>query len=101
MTTANPLEEIEVAVTRIDPENRGNAPFLPEQRLSLADALTAFTSGTAFVNHDEHDSGSIEAGKRADLAIIDRNLFAEGGGPIAESAVELTLASGQVVYAKG
>jgi predicted amidohydrolase YtcJ len=100
VTTANPLEEIEVAVTRIDPENRDNAPFLPEQRLSLADAIAGFTTGTAFLNHDDQDAGSIEVGKRADLAILDRNLFAEGVGPVGDASVEYTLAAGRVVHSR-
>ena len=44
VTTANPLEQLEVAVTRIDPENRGNAAFLPDQRLILDDAVDALSS---------------------------------------------------------
>ena len=47
VTTANPLEEIEVAVTRVDPENRVNAPFRFEQALPLRVALAAFTVGSA------------------------------------------------------
>jgi predicted amidohydrolase YtcJ len=97
VTTANPLEEIEVAVTRVDPENRDNAPFLPEQALPLQVALAAFTAGSAYVNHD-HDGGSLAIGKRADLAVLDRNLFAASSGPAADARVELTVASGRVVY---
>jgi predicted amidohydrolase YtcJ len=54
--------------------------------------------GTAYVNHDERDSGSIEVGKRADLAVISANLFAKDAPPISDNYVELTLASGKVVY---
>jgi predicted amidohydrolase YtcJ len=97
VTTANPLEEIEVAVTRVDPENRDNAPFLPEQALPLQVALAAFTAGSAYVNHD-HDGGSLAIGKRADLAVLDRNLFAASSGPVADAHVDLTVASGRVVH---
>jgi predicted amidohydrolase YtcJ len=97
VTTANPLEEIEVAVTRVDPENRDNAPFLPEQALPLQVALAAFTAGSAYVNHDE-DGGSLAVGQRADLAVIDRNLFAVPSGHVADARVEMTIASGRVVH---
>ena len=60
VTTADPLEQLEVAITRTDPGNRGNAPFLPEQRLPLDVALDAFTAGSAYVNHD---------GQAGDLAV--------------------------------
>jgi predicted amidohydrolase YtcJ len=97
VTTADPLQQIEVAVTRVDPENRGNEPFLPAQRLSLATALRAFTAGSAYVNHDP-DGGMLAPGRRADLAVLDRNLFAPGAGPIGDAGVEYTIASGRVVH---
>ncbi|MEP7018118.1 MAG: amidohydrolase [Actinomycetota bacterium] len=96
VTTANPLEEIEVAVTRVDPMHRANAPFLPEQALPLRVALTAFTAGSAYVNHDE-DGGSLKVGCRADLAVLDRNVFTSGGA-VADARVDMTVASGKVVY---
>ena len=85
--SANPLEEIEVMVNRVAARHRPDAPpFLPEQRVPLADALAAFTSGTAYVNHDEHESGRLEPGMRADLAVLDRNIFAGGAAPIADAS---------------
>ena len=98
VTTANPLEQMEVAVNRIDPENRSNAPFLPEQRLTLAQAIGGFTMGTAYVNHDDQESGSIEVGKRADLAVLDRNVFTAPVTELSDASVELTIASGRVVF---
>jgi len=99
VTTANPLEQLEVAVTRAE---RGGASFLPEQRLRLDDAVDAFTSGSAYVNHD-HDGGAIAVGMRADLAMLDLDVFADGfvssaGAPLADAGVELTVASGRVVH---
>ncbi len=98
VTTANPLEQMEVAVNRIDPENRSNAPFLPEQRLTLAQAVSGFTLGTAYVNHDDQETGSIEVGKRADLAVLDRNVFTAPVTELSDASVEITLASGHVVF---
>lgn len=102
VTTADPLQQLEVAITRIDPENRANAPFLPEQRLSLVDAVEAFTAGSTFVNHDD-GGGAIAIGKRADLAVLDTDIFADGfataqHAPLSDARVELTVASGAVVY---
>src|ERR1035437_10382494 len=75
VTTANPLEQMEVAVNRIDPQNRSNPPFLPEQRLTLAQAGGGFIWGRAYVNPDDKASGSMGAGRRAALAVLDRNVF--------------------------
>ena len=80
VSTPNPLLEMEVAVTRVDPGDREAEPFRPDQRLTVAQAFAAFTMGTAIVNHDEQASGSIEAGKRADLAVLDRDVFARTRG---------------------
>ena len=97
VTTADPLQQIEVAVTRTDPENRANAPFLPHQRLTLDQAVDAFTAGSAHVNHDEQ-AGAIEVGRRADLALLDSDLFAPGARPASDARVVLTVAAGAVVH---
>jgi len=97
VTTADPLQQIEVAVTRTDPEHRDNAPFLPEQRLTLDQAVDAFTAGSAHVNHDEQ-AGAIEVGRRADLVLLDTDLFAPGAPPAADAGVALTVAAGAVVH---
>ena len=97
VTTADPLQQIEVAVRRIDPDNRGNDPFLPEQCLSLPVALAAFTAGSAFVNHDD-DAGTIAVGNRADLAVLDRNIFDPVAGLPGDARVTHTIAAGRVVH---
>ena len=74
VSTPNPLLEIEVAVTRVAPDTRDVAPFLPDERLSLDAALRAFTIGSAYVNHLDAETGTIEVGKLADLVVLDRNI---------------------------
>ncbi|MCX4823210.1 amidohydrolase [Streptomyces sp. NBC_01142] len=105
VTTANPLEQLEVAVTRVSPDSRDQVPFLPSQRLKLDDAFDAFTEGSAHVNHDEQ-SGKIALGYRADLAVLDTNIFKSGfitesRAPIADAKVRLTVAAGSVVFDDG
>jgi hypothetical protein len=73
--------------------------FLPEERLDLATALAAFTIGSAYVNHLDDRTGSIEVGKLADLAVVDRNLFDHPVEEIAEASVDLTYVGGDRVYA--
>ena len=104
VSTADPLAQIEVAVTRVDPLQRANDPFLPGQRLSLGSALRGFTAGSAFVNHDP-DGGVLAVGNRADLAILDRDGFAPDaaggllGARISDTRVEYTIAAGRIVFA--
>lgn len=100
VSSPNPFLEMEVAVTRIDPEARDNEPFLPEQRLGLDTAFRAFTIGSATVNRNEARTGSIEVGKDADLVVVDRDPFSEDAGPIGDTVVELTIARGDVVFGR-
>ncbi|TMK85366.1 MAG: amidohydrolase, partial [Actinobacteria bacterium] len=106
VSSPNPLEEIHVAVNRVMPPdypygaNRGEV-FLPEERLDLETSIAAFTIGSAFVNHLDRETGSIEVGKRADLAIIDRNLFAHPPEEIAEARCQMTFVDGERVFAAG
>ena len=97
VTTANPLLEMEVAVTRTDTDNRDGPALFPEERLTLDEALRAFTLGSAYVNHRETETGSIEVGKRADLAILDRDIRSPDAGPLGEAQVVATLVDGRVV----
>ena len=61
--------------------------------------MAAFTIGSAYANHREHDTGSIEAGKRADLAVFDRNVFAHPEDEIYAARCQLTYVDGQQVFA--
>ena len=97
VSTANPLEEMEVAIRRADPTTRDAEPFLQDQRLPLPIALAAFTKGSAHVNHDD-DAGSVEEGYRADLVVLDRNLFDVSDATVADARVEHTIAAGRVVH---
>jgi hypothetical protein len=98
VTTPNPLLEMEVAVTRTDADNRANEPLFPEERITLDEALAAFTIGSAYVNHLDAEAGSIEVGKHADLAILDRDIRSPDAGPLGEARVLATLIDGAVVF---
>jgi len=98
VSTADPLQQMEVAVRRTGHETRGSEPFLPHEAIPLSAALAGFTSGSAYVNHDDADAGTIEVGKRADLAILDRDLFAIPDAHIADANVLMTVAAGRVVH---
>jgi predicted amidohydrolase YtcJ len=103
VSTPDPLEEMHVAVNRTMPDDypykvERHDVFLPDERLDLATAIAGFTIGSAYVNHLDGETGSIEVGKLADLAVIDRNLFDHPVGEIAEATVDLTFVEGEPVY---
>jgi predicted amidohydrolase YtcJ len=99
VSTANPLEEIEVAVRRVAPDDRDAEPFLPAERLDLPAALDAFTIGSAYALRLEAQTGSVTPGKLADLAVLDRDPFDEAAGPIGDARVLATLVEGEPVHA--
>ncbi len=106
VSSPDPLAEIHVAVNRTVPPGHtyggaaGGEPFLPAERLDLPAALAAFTIGSAYVNHLDHETGSVEPGKRADLVVLDRNLFAHPVSEIAGASTDLTIVDGVIVHAR-
>jgi predicted amidohydrolase YtcJ len=99
-----PLWEMHVAVNRTVPPGYPYAGpgaghvFLPGDRIGLHDAIAAATIGSAYVNHADDVSGSLEPGKAADLVVLDRNLFAHPVEEIALAKVDLTIAAGRIVH---
>lgn len=100
VSSPDPLLQLEVAVTRVCPDDRTAEPLLPEQRLDLPTAVRAFTLGSAYVNGRDDVSGTIVPGKAADLAVVDRNLFEAGAGPTGEAVVDYTIVAGEIVFAR-
>lgn len=98
VSTADPLPQIETAVTREDASGELPGVLVPEERISLHDAIAAFTITAAYVNFQEDTTGSVEAGKLADLVVLDKNLFAIEPKAISDAKVLLTLFGGRPVY---
>jgi hypothetical protein len=71
---------------------------LPDERITLPQAIAAFTMGSAYVNHLDDVTGSIEVGKDADLVVLDRDLFEHRAAEISAAEVELTLVGGEPVF---
>jgi predicted amidohydrolase YtcJ len=72
--------------------------FLPEQAIDLATSLTAYTAGSAWVNHLDRETGTVEVGKYADLAVLDRDPFAGPADQIGATTVLQTFVEGERVY---
>ncbi|MFF1257941.1 MULTISPECIES: amidohydrolase family protein [unclassified Streptomyces] len=102
VSSPDPIEAIHVAVNRVLPDAAPGTPvFLPEQRIGLDAALTAYTAGSAYVNHLDDVTGSITAGRLADLVVLDRDPFAAPTEEIGATRVLETFVGGERVYAAG
>ncbi len=108
ISSADPLQEMHVAVNRVLSSRLGAAgepareiPFMPEQAIGVDAALDAFISGVAWVNHEETVTGTLVPGMRADVAVFDQDLFAIPAGEIGDASVELTISGGAVVHGDG
>ncbi len=101
VSSPNPLHGIHVAVNRtLTGNGHTPEPFLPDEGLTLVDALAAYTIGSAWVSHLDDQAGSIQTGKYADLVVLDRNPFAAEPDKIADAQVEMTFVQGTAVYAR-
>ncbi|MGW2782699.1 amidohydrolase [Streptomyces populi] len=97
VSSPDPIQGIHVAVNRVGPDERGPV-FLPAERVGLTAALTAYTAGSAYVNHLD-DTGTVRVGALADLVVLDRDPFAGPPEAIKETGVALTYVGGERVYA--
>jgi predicted amidohydrolase YtcJ len=106
VSSPNPMWEMAIAVHRKEPrryadmvgERATKEPFLPDERIDLATAIHAFTMGSAYVNHLDDVTGSIQVGKEADLVVVDQNVFDLSLDELADAKVQLTLVAGEPVF---
>lgn len=97
-TEENPWIDIEAGITSREPGVASSVPMLPDSTLDLATLLRARTRGAAYQMYQERDTGSIEAGKRADLVVIDRDIIHGPLEAIHSTRVLLTILDGRPVY---
>ena len=101
VSSPNPFCAIQVGTTRQSPEPPFGAPWIPTERVSRKTLLAAYTTGGAYVNHREHETGSLEVGKAADFVIVDRNPLTVPVRRISGTRVLKTFVDGEEVYAAG
>jgi predicted amidohydrolase YtcJ len=100
VTDMNPLLAIEVGLTRQDPHTNSGPVMNAEERVELSTMIDAYTINGAYTMGLENEQGSIEVGKRADLVVIDRNLFEIDAYQISDASVTMTVFDGRIVYRK-
>ncbi len=97
----NPLLSVHAALTRQQLSGEPRDGWFPAERLTLAEVLHAFTQVPAWVSRKDDQQGVLAPGRKADLVVFDRDLFALAPQQIASAEVELTMVDGEVVYRRG
>jgi hypothetical protein len=97
----DPLSGIAAAVTRATLDGRNPGGWFPEQRLTVEQALRAYTRGSAYAAFEEKDKGTISPGKLADLVVLSEDLLRIPPEKIKDVRVEITIVGGRVVYKAG
>jgi hypothetical protein len=94
----NPILGIYAAVTRGTLDGKNPDGWIPEEKITLSEAVEAYTLGSAFAEFQEHEKGSITPGKLADMVILTDNIFDRKPEAIRNVKVETTIVGGKVVY---
>ena len=95
-----PLEGIYAATTRRTLDDKHPDGWVPGQKITVEDALRAYTTGSAYAGFEEQVKGTLEVGKLADFAMIDRDITTVPVETIREATVVLTVVGGKVVFEK-
>ena len=103
VTGVSPLEGVETAITHRYPggkdlKGQEDHAWKPEERVSLEQAIVAYTSAGAYLLHDERSRGSVEPGKAADLVVLGRNMFETPPLAIHSVPVDMTIVGGEVIF---
>ncbi|MBP1603781.1 MAG: Amidohydrolase 3, partial [Acidobacteria bacterium] len=94
----DPVLGLHAAVTRATLDGKNPGGWVPAQKITLAEAIEAYTMGAAYAEFQEQDKGSITAGKLADLSILGTDPFAVEPPGLRDLKVDMTIVGGRVVY---
>lgn len=94
----DPLMGIFAAVTRRTLDDKHPEGWVPEQKIGVAEAVRAFTWGSAYASFEENEKGSIAPGMLADMAVLSDDIFSVDPAGIAKARVVMTVFDGKVIY---
>ncbi len=98
VATLDPIAGVYAAVTRRTLDGKNPGGWVPEQKLSVADALRAYTWGNAYATFDERERGTLAPGKLADVDVLDHDLFTMPPESLATARVAATIVGGKLVF---
>jgi hypothetical protein len=96
----NPIRGIHDAVNRRNPSGYPEGGWIPQERISIFEAMKAYTSMGAFSSFEEDRKGLLKVGYLADLVVVSKDLFTIDPMEIYQVVVEMTLVDGKIVYSK-
>ena len=94
----NPMLGLKAAVTRQTLDGKHPNGWFPDQKITLDEAIRAYTVGSAYAEFAEHAKGTLSPGKLADLVMLDRDLYRINPADIDQARVLLTVVDGRVVW---
>ena len=100
VATLDPLIGVSTAVTRRTSDNKNPTGWVPAEKITLSEALRAYTAGNAWAVFAEQQWGTLALGRDADVIVLDRNLFAMAPESLATARVVVTIVGGKIVYRK-
>ncbi len=97
----NPMLGIYAAVTRATLDGKNPNGWFPEQKLTVTEAVEAYTMGSAYAEFQDKDKGSISPGKLADMVVLSDDIFSIEPAKIRDARVVTTIVGGKVVWQQG
>ena len=98
MAPLNPILTVYAAVTRATLDGKNPNGWFPEQKLTVAEAVEAYTMGSAYAEFQEQEKGSITPGKLADMVLLSDDIFSIDPAKIRDVKVLKTIVGGKVVW---
>jgi predicted amidohydrolase YtcJ len=98
VVTLDPRMGLNMAVNRTTAEGTPEGGWYPDERVSMQQAIEAYTSGPAYASFDEHRKGTIAPGMLADLVILSTDIFAAPAAKLLDAQVDVTIFDGKVVF---
>lgn len=96
----SPILGIHAAVTRETLDGKNPRGWVPEQKISVEEAVQAYTTNAAYAEFSEHEKGSFEAGKLADVVVLSQDIFQINPDDIPKTNILYTIVGGRIVYGK-
>ena len=98
VSTMDPIKGIYVAVTRVTADGKHKNGFVPEEKISVKEAVDCYTINAAYAGFQEDKVGSIEIGKVADMVVLSENIFEISPEEIKNVKVEMTVFDGEIIF---